>query len=645
MKRGIRLVIFAVGAWLAPAWAGDSMVPLPSLEPAEPSANAPVPAVGSGSAPRVSPVTAAALKKEAYYHFFLEDYLTSATRLKLLEASIGTDADMLNHVRLLRGSLYLTWGMHRPATEIFDHLVSAFPPGQDRNQVLLLIERLQYSRALYQAAVETYGRLTPDRAFTSRDQAAYVAGMSYYALGNFDQALRVMTTIPRSSGYMPFAKLASAKSYTQLANVDEATRLLREVGTMDAREDEVLRALADKSRLTLGLLLTETGRYDEALPVLASVPPTSPFYPEAVFGTGWAQLYREQYWTSLAAFQALIHTAPNHPYALEALTTIGRCYDRLGARGEALQAYGKALDAYRREQQSMDGMKSLIRDRDRLSVLLQDLTAVLDSPLGVLLDDDGLRFWVKQYGELASLDRYLTRKLDDMAVFEVMVDHREAVFHDRLPIIKQLIAQSPVTPLREQERRVEANLDQAVQHETAQAWALGNEATVLNELTQARRKSRDIGAAIEQVDGRIASVREHRDELKDQWKTADRLLDLLYGERLWTIITDVPGRRDDLRRAMSQIQTGLEHADDNQRGLIESIGGMEGEISRFRQRIHDIRRDLAAHHARLVDLRTQLLSPLQALLLNAVDRRSGQMEEMAAAARLSQVHIMDVMSQ
>ncbi|MBI3608205.1 MAG: hypothetical protein HY207_09570 [Nitrospirae bacterium] len=642
MKRGINVAIFAVGVWLAPAWADDSL----SLHtsPESTATSAPSSESGTGLTPAVSPATAAALKQEAYYHFFLEDYLTSATRLKLLEGGIRNDAETLNHVRLLRGSLYLAWGMHRPATVIFDRLVSAFPPGQDRSQVLLLIERLQYSRALYQAAIETYGRLTPDRTFASMDQAAYLAGMSHYALGNFEEAIRVMTTIPRASGYVPFAKLASAKSYAHLADLRDATRLLHEVGTMDAREDDLLKVLADKSRVTLGLLLTETGRYDEALPVLASVPSVSPFYPDAVFGTGWAQLYREQYLASLAAFQTLIHAAPNHPYALEALTTVARCYDRLGARGEALQAYGKALDAYRHEQQALDGMKSLIEDRARLSGLLQDFTAVLDGPVGVLLDDDGLRFWVRQYGELASLDHYLTRKLADMAVFEVMVDHRESVFHDRLPLIRQFLKQSPATPLRESERRLQANLDQAVQHETAQAWAFGNEATVLNELAQARRKSHGIGAAIEQLGG-SPSVREQRHELQEQWKTADRLLDLLHGERRWTILTDVPRRRDDLQRAMNQIQTGLESADRNQRTLTESIGGMEGEIGRFRQRIHDIRRDLVAHQARLIDVRAQLIAPLQALLLRAVDRRSGQMEAMAAAARLSQVHILDVMSQ
>lgn len=643
MKRGGNIVFFALGLWSAQAWA-DPSINLPAPPKAQPPGLTEA-AQASGAAPRTSAATTDALKREAYYHFFLDDYLTSATRLKLLEESVHPDVDTLNHVRLLRGSLYVAWGMHRPATVIFDQLVSAFPPGQDRNQVLLLIERLQYSRALYQAAVSTFERLKPDPAFASMDHAAYLAGMSHYALGNFGQALDAMTAIPGSSDYRPFAELTSAKSHTQLANVDEASRMLQELGSLRPEDDAVLQALAEKSRLTLGLLFTETGRYDEALPAFASITQTSPFYPDAVFGAGWVHLYQQRYAESLAAFLTLLRAAPNHPYALEALTTIGHCYDRMGARGEAFHAYGKALDTYRRERHALDTMRGLIKDRARLSGLLTDMTAVLDSPIGPLLDDDGLRFWIRQYGELGTIEQYLAHKLADSDVFQVMVDHREAVFRDRVPTVRGFLTQNPVTPLRQRQHQLQAALNQAIQHETDEAWASGNETAVLNQLALARRKSRAVGEAIVKFDHARQPDLAQIDDLKAQWNSADRWLSVLNGEQLWTIFTEVPGRRDDLQRAIMHVQTELEHADHNQRVLVESINGLDTKLSQFRQRIQAIRQDLVAYRGKVIDLRAELLPPLQALLLKAVDRRSGQMEAMAAVARLSQVHIMDVLTQ
>jgi TolA-binding protein len=591
----------------------------------------------------VSHATVAALKKEAYYHFFLEDYLTSATRLKLMEEEVQTEHSLLNETRLLRGSLYLAWGLHRPARTIFDQLVSTFPPGNDRNQVLLLIERLQYSRSLYEAAVSTYKRIDRDPAFASLDQASYLAGMSYYALGQFDESLRVFARVPPSSPYRPFATLASAKSQVRRADVAGAIGLLEDVGAVASGDDAERQALAEKSRVTLGLLLTETGWYDDAATTFASISPTSRFYPDATFGLGWAQLYSKRYNESLAAFLALVRAAPDHPYALEALTTIGHCYGRLGLHAKALESYVTALETYGRTQRDLQAIKSLIRDRDQLDALFTDFSAVMRSPLAPILDD-GLRFWVKQYGELIALERYLARKLEDTAVFDVMLDHRQAVFRDRVPIVRGFLTESPVVPLKKHEDEIRTALDQAVRHETARAWALGDERPALDELEEARRKSHTVGEAIRKMDDATPALRDQLNDLRTQWKATDRWLDVLHGERVWAIVTDIPGRRDDLERALTRLREALDQSDHDQHKLVESIEGIEDQLDEFRRDIRSIRQDLVNYQRRLAEARAELLPPLQALLVKVVDQRNGRIEAMAAAARLSQIRIWDMAS-
>jgi tetratricopeptide (TPR) repeat protein len=640
MKRGISIAILSLGAWASPAFGGGNSAPVATIS------DAPAAVVATADARPafpVSPATVAALKKEAYYHFFLEDYLTSATRLKLME-EVQTESSLLNETRLLRGSLYLAWGLHRPARTIFDQLVSTFPPGNDRNQVLLLIERLQYSRSLYEAAVSTYKRIDRDPAFASQDQAAYFAGMSYYALGHFDESLRVFARVPPSSPYRPFATLASAKSQMRRADVAGAIGLLEGVGAVEPGDDAERQALAEKSRVTLGLLLTETGWYDDAATTFASISPTSRFYPDATFGLGWAQLYSKRYNESLAAFLALVRAAPDHPYALEALTTIGHCYGRLGLHAKALESYITALATYGRTQQDLQAIKSLIRDRDQLDALFTDFSAVMRSPLAPILDDDGLRFWVKQYGELIALERYLARKLEDTAVFDVMLDHRQAVFRDRVPIVRGFLTESPVVPIKKREDDLRTMLDQAVRHQTSRAWALGDERLALDELEDLRRKSRAVGEAIRLLDNGTPAVRDQLTDLRTQWKATDRWLDVLHGERVWTITTNIPGRHDDLQRALNRLHEAVDQAEREQNKLVESIEGIEDRLGEFRRDIRNIREDLVAYQRRLAEARAELLPPLQALLVKAVDQRNGRIEAMAAAARLSQIRIWDMAS-
>jgi TolA-binding protein len=638
MKRGISIAILSLGVWASPVCAGEDGTPVAGISDAPEAAADPRPSA------HVSPATVTALKKEAYYHFFLEDYLTSATRLKLMEDEVQTESTLLNETRLLRGSLYLAWGLHRPARTIFDQLVSTFPPGNDRNQVLFLIERLQYSRSLYEAAVATYKRIDRDPAFASLDQASYLAGMSLYALGQFDDSLRVFARIHDSSSYHPYATLASAKSQLRQSDVAGAIRQLESVGAFKPGDDAERQALAEKGRVTLGLLLTETGWYDDAVPTFASVSSTSRFYPDATFGLGWAHLYSKRYNESLAAFLALVRARPDHPYALEALTTIGHCYDRLGLHAKALESYVTALDTYRRTQQNLSALKSLIRDRNQLDALFSDFSAVMRSPLVPLLEDDGLRFWVKQYGELLALERYLTRKLEDTAVFDVMLDHRQAIFRDRVPIVRGFLKESPAIPLRKREDEIRNALDQAVRHETARAWALGDERPALDELEEARRKSRSVGAAIRNIGDGTPAAREQLNDLLMQWRATDRWFDVLHGERVWAISTDIPGRRDDLQRALTHLHEALNQADHDQHKLVESIEGIEDQLSKFRLEIRAIRQELVAFQRRLAEARAELLPPLQALMVKAVDQRNGRIEAMAAAARLSQIRIWDMAS-
>ncbi len=587
--------------------------------------------------------TQAALQQEAYYHFFLEDYLTSATRLKLIEAERITrqDEKSLNEVRLLLGSLYLAWGMHRPATVIFSDLVDHFPPGKDRNQVLLLIERLQYSRSLYQATVETHRLLTSSKEFLSMDQASYLAGMSHYILGSFEDGLRVLKTIPPSSDYFPFAKLASAKSYTYLKDFQEAILLLKELGDLDHQGNPILRALAEKSRLTLGLLMTEMGQYENAHTILVSIPIESPFYPDALFGAGWVRFYQEQYPEALLAFQDLIRTSPEHPYSLEALTTVGHCYNRLGAYQAALKGYEEALDTYSREGQAITGLRQLINDRDRLATLLQSFTEVQRSSLVSLLEDEGLRFWIKQYGELVHLEGYLDQKLNDMDVFKVMVDHREVVFQDHLPTVQRFLKEDPVRPLQEKGQQLRVGLEQAIQDEEVRILATGKEVKVLDELSRARSKSEALKAAIGNLQG---SSTEHRKDLKGQWASTNRWLELFRGELLWKIITEVPGRSNDLGREVKQINKDLETLVERQAHLARSIPTAAAEIGQFRDQIRQIRGGLQEKQKELTGLREKLLPPLQVLLLKALDRRMGHIEVLAATARLSQIQILDLKS-
>jgi chromosome segregation ATPase len=167
------------------------------------------------------------------------------------------------------------------------------------------------------------------------------------------------------------------------------------------------------------------------------------------------------------------------------------------------------------------------------------------------------------------------------------------------------------------------------------------EVMVLNELSRARSKSEALKAAVGTLEG---SSSEERKELKEKWRTTNRWLELLRGELLWKIITEVPGRSDDLGREVKRINRDLDALAERQTQLVNSIPAAQIEIRQFRDQIQQVREDLLEKREKLTELRERLLPPLQALLLKTLDLRMGRIEALAATARLSQIQILDLKS-
>jgi tetratricopeptide (TPR) repeat protein len=581
-----------------------------------------------------------AVKREAFYHFFLGDYLTAATRLKLAEeASVSSEKD-LNETRLVLGGLYISWGMYRPASVLFDRWVTQFPPGGKRNELLLLIERLQYRRALYRGAIDTYSRLIPDEVFPSEDYARYLTGMSHYMLGSFPDTIRLMEMIPETSGYFPYARMAMAQSHVQLNDNQTALSLLQELGGIDPSGDPAVVALTEKSRLNQGLLMIELGRYDDSRTALSSVPANSPFFPDALFGQGWAEFDAGRYAQALPYFQELVDRYPGNPYALEGLISIGGGYRQIGAAARSLQSYGEALQIYNQKENDIRKVRAWIRDPSRLAGWLDGTADSPENALERLLDDDRVRYQVSQYREVASLADYLDRKRDEMAVFRIMLDHREGVFRRHLPTLQRFLADDPVQRLRQRGSRLEARVQEAVRTEQVNALATSREREMLIRLDRATAE----GTALEKAAARLSSRSREGAELKAQLTDMNRKLALLRGELRWSIITEAPGRIDDLRREAKNLDASLAGLDSREERLTASVPTMKVDLERFRQRIDRADRSLGRERDRALALRARLLPVLQASLLEALDQRQEQMERLAAAARLSQIQILDAKS-
>lgn len=589
------------------------------------------------------------LLKTAYFHFFIEDYMGAATQLRLVEdaAKVPHDAEMLNRSRVLLGSLYLSWGMDRPATRVFNELVDVFPPGKARNDLLLLIARMQYERGLYQTALETYGLFDAAEGFPQMDEAVYLAGMSQYALGEVKTAIQQLKRIAPESLYFPYAQLTLAQSYFALEDFSKAMRLFEEISRYDTRENALLKSFQEKSRLMWGQFLIEDGRYGKARSVLAAIPEESPFFPDALFARAWAQFRGRHYLKAILIFEDLIKLYPEHPYALEALTAVGHGYNRLKAYQTALDRYAEAIDLYAAEEKRLREFEAVLSNPEQLTALINayNENRSQNNILAVLLkEDDAVRYWVAQYGALSSLDHFLDQKLRDMAVFEVMVDHRETVFRSFVPEVDRSLERDPVAVLQKKTDVLNARIQRAVDAEELQALGSPEEVAVLAQLSHSHAGRARLALDIQGLESKKTNAAQRADimALKKDWEKVARWFQIVEGELSWKIRTELPGRADDRQGALRRVNADLSQMAESHARLVLSVPTLSREIGTFRERISRAQATLTAKREKTRNLQAATLPALKEKLFAASDRRLRRLMNFAATAELSQIQIFDI---
>ncbi|MFQ5543584.1 MAG: tetratricopeptide repeat protein [Nitrospiria bacterium] len=596
------------------------------------------------------------LKKKAYYHFFLEEYLTAATDLKLLEAAAKTKDDIvtLNESRRLLGSLYLAWGMDRSATRIFKGLIESASEGREKIGLFKIVQKMQYDRTLHQAAIETYGLFAAEKESPGMDQAVYLAGMSYYSTGFIQEGIDLLSSITPDSRYFPYAQLTLAKSYYRLNNLSESLHIFENNSRFNPKGGPLLQSLAEKIRLTWGQVLIEEERTREAALVLQRIPKLSPFYSEALFSRGWAAFKNKNLHLALPLFQSLIQNDPAHPYALESLTLVGHAHRQMEDNETALEQYADAIDIYAKEEKKLLDFQARIEDPGQLTLLLETKEEDRDLLKGqeenenrdlykFMKGDDVLRFWIGQYRSLFRLSDYLDQKLRDMDVFQVMVDHREAIFRQALPKLDRSLAKHSLPQLQKRERELSTRVEGAIREENLIMFATPDEGNSMGQLTVARERSHALGARIVALEDLETSPTEGSRlvVLKKEWRKLHRILKVAEGEWTWKIATTLPGRTDDLMRRLRRLHADLLQVEDRFSTLTRSVPTLDLEIAMFRFRIEAAQTRLAAQRKKTRRMKERLLPALQTLLLKQLAQKRGRLHAWMDAAELSQIQILD----
>ena len=453
--------------WLAALWVGTALSACFSAAAASPAAS--VPSAKEIQDPHYGDVL---------FLYFQDKYFSALTTL-MASQQFNRVVHHADEAEMLRGGVFLSYGMHHAAGDIFQQLANKGIAAATRDRAWYYLAKIRYQRGFYAQAQDALARvgeaLPPDLAA----ERGLLHAQLHMARADYTSAIAVLSTLDRKVPGVPYIDYNLGIARIKNGDTAAGRSALDAVGRSPAPDDE-MRALRDRANLALGFSALASQQPKEAQTYLERVRLGSAQANKALLGAGWAAAALKQPQAALIPWQELAQRDINDAAVLEAQIAIPYAYAELGAWGQSAQGYQDAISAFDRQGTALRESVAAIRAGKLVQAMLQTSSSAEmgwfwkpgDLPnlphaatLAPVVANHDFQEALKNYRDLRFLAQNLADWNDKINVFEDMLTTRRAAFTQRLPQTKARRGEIAITPLR----TAHADLDALTQRAEAKA--------------------------------------------------------------------------------------------------------------------------------------------------------------------------------
>jgi tetratricopeptide (TPR) repeat protein len=532
---------------------------------------------------------------EVLFYFYQEDYFPAIVRL-LAAREQGQLEQHAAQADLLKGGLYLSYGHHLEAAEIFERLLADNVNPEIRDRTWFFLAKIWRQRGYLDKAQRALDNIGDDLPDDVRREATMLQAQLLIDGGEYDRAIALLQEWKGKTEWSRYAQFNLGVALVRSGRMDEAGKILEELGDIDPWNEE-LTSLRDKANLALGYALLQSGQPHAAKPLLQRVRLEGPFSNKALLGVGWADAELDRYQRALVPWMELRGRDLLDPAVQESMLAIPYALAQLDSISQAADHYLNAIEAFYEESNRIDSTISHLESGRFFDEFIKDdpldstgwywrMEALPQGPqaryLFHLLATHEFQEGLKNYRDLSYLWNNLDRWQQSVEVYANMLETRRLAYGERLPRAQEALSRADIDGMVQRKLEFDAQLNDIEQSGDWLALATEREFEMWGEITSLE-KTPALAADIPESE----EVRDKIQLLKGvlQWG-----LEKDFNHRLWRIRRDLRDTGEALvetQRARRQVDDSMQKQPLEFRAFDDRVYGLEPRIETLKMRVGD----------------------------------------------------------
>ncbi len=573
---------------------------------------------------------------EVLFHFYQEDYFPAIVRVMAAKERQQLD-DHVDEAELLLGGMYLSYGHHLEAAQIFERLLADNVAPEIRDRTWFFLAKIWYQRGYLDKSQEALGYIERELPKNLQREALMLEAQILIDAGDYDGAIALLRNWKGRTEWASYAKFNVGVALVRSGRVDEAARLLDDLGDLNPFNEE-LTSLRDKANLALGYALLQDGQPTAAKSPLQRVRLEGPFSNKALLGVGWADAEVQNYQRALVPWMELRSRDLLDSAVQESMLAIPYAMAKLDSINQAADHYLNAIEAFYEETNRLDRTIRHIESGDMFEEFLEDdpldstgwywrLEELPEGPearyLFHVLATHEFQEGLKNYRDLS----YLYRNLDDwqqnVDVYANMLETRKEAYAQRLPRVQDALGRADLDGMVSRKLEYDSLLNNIEQSRDWLALATRSEFEMWGEIT-----------GLENTPALRADIPEAR-EVRDK-------IALLKGVLQWQLERDFGDRLWRIRRNLRQAGEALVATQRSRRQIDETMRLEPLRFEELSDRVYGLGPRIESRKMQVEDALSKQRVFLQSIAVGELQAQKQRLDIYTVQARFALAAIYDI---